>query len=63
MHWNSSARRLLAGTTDLLLIARDMQRTRAGLRSLAEPVVKTPPDFAGLVLAMRGVAAKLELSY
>jgi DNA invertase Pin-like site-specific DNA recombinase len=32
----------------------------AGLRSLAEPVVDTTSDFAELVLAMLGVAAKLE---
>jgi DNA invertase Pin-like site-specific DNA recombinase len=42
------------------VIARDMQRTGAGLRSLAEPVVDTTSDFAELVLAMLGVAAKLE---
>jgi DNA invertase Pin-like site-specific DNA recombinase len=30
------------------------------LRSLAEPVVDTTSDFAELVLAMLGVAAKLE---
>ena len=37
-----------------------MQRAGAGLRSLAEPVVDTTSDFAELVLAMLGVAAKLE---
>jgi len=42
------------------VIARDMQRAGAGLRSLAEPVVDTTSDFAELVLAMLGVAAKLE---
>jgi len=52
--------RLSRDTTDLLVIARDMQRAGAGLRSLAEPVVDTTSDFAGLVLAMLGVAAKLE---
>jgi len=52
--------RLLRDTTDLLVIARDMQRAGAGLRSLAEPVVDTTSDFAELVLAMLGVAAKLE---
>ena len=46
--------------TDLLVIARDMQRAGAGLRSIAEPVVDTTSDFAELVLAMLGVAAKLE---
>ena len=35
-------------------------RAGAGLRSTAEPVVDTTPDFAELVLAMLGVAAKLE---
>ena len=52
--------RLSRGTTDLLVIARDMQRAGAGLRSLAEPVLDTTGDFAELVLAMLGVAAKLE---
>jgi DNA invertase Pin-like site-specific DNA recombinase len=47
-------------TTDLLVIARDTQRAGAGLRSLAEPVFDTTSDFAELVLAMLGVAAKLE---
>jgi DNA invertase Pin-like site-specific DNA recombinase len=37
-----------------------MQRAGAGLRSVAEPVVDTTSDFAELVLAMLGVAAKLE---
>jgi hypothetical protein len=32
----------------------------AGLRSLAKPVVDTTSDFAELILAMLGVAAKLE---
>jgi DNA invertase Pin-like site-specific DNA recombinase len=52
--------RLSRDTTDLLVIARDMQRAGAGLRSIAEPVVDTTLDFAELVLAMLGVAAKLE---
>jgi DNA invertase Pin-like site-specific DNA recombinase len=37
-----------------------MQRAGAGLRSLAEPVVDTTSDLAELVVAMLGVAAKLE---
>jgi DNA invertase Pin-like site-specific DNA recombinase len=52
--------RLSRDTADLLAIARDMQRAGAGLRSIAEPVVDTTSDFAELVLAMLGVAAKLE---
>ena len=52
--------RLSRDTTDLLGIARDMQRAGAGLRSLAEPVVDTTSDFAKLVLAMLGVATKLQ---
>src|ERR1700730_7094153 len=52
--------RLSRDTTDLLVIARDLQKAGAGLRSLAEPVVDTTSDFAELVLAMLGVAAKLE---
>jgi DNA invertase Pin-like site-specific DNA recombinase len=47
--------RLSRDTTDLLVIAGDMQRAGAGLRSLAEPVVDTTSDFAELVLAMLGV--------
>lgn len=52
--------RLSRDTTDLLVIARDLQKAGVGLRSLAEPVVDTTSDFAELVLAMLGVAAKLE---
>jgi DNA invertase Pin-like site-specific DNA recombinase len=52
--------RLSRDATDLLVIARHMQRAGAGLRSIAEPVVDTTSDFAELVLAMLGVAAKLE---
>ena len=46
--------RLSRDTTD------DMQRAGARLRSLAEPVLDTTGGFAELVLAMLGVAAKLE---
>jgi DNA invertase Pin-like site-specific DNA recombinase len=52
--------RLSRDTTDLLVIARDLQKAGADLRSLAEPVVDTTSDFAELVLAMLGVFAKLE---
>src|SRR5258705_875930 len=52
--------RLSRDATDLLVIARDMQRAGARRRSIAEPVVDTTSDFAELVLAMLGVAAKLE---
>jgi DNA invertase Pin-like site-specific DNA recombinase len=52
--------RLSRDTTDLMVIAREMRRAGAGLRSLAEPVLDTTGDFAELVLAMLGVAAKLE---
>ncbi len=52
--------RLSRDTTDLLVIAREIQQAGAGLRSLAEPVLDTTGDFAELVLAMLGVAAKLE---
>src|SRR5712671_1699549 len=55
-----AADRLSRDTTDLLVIARDIQRAGAGLRSIAEPVLDTTSDFAELVLAMPGVAAKLE---
>jgi DNA invertase Pin-like site-specific DNA recombinase len=56
----SAVDRLSRDTTDLLIIARDIQQAGAGLRSLAEPVLDTTGDFAELVLAMLGVAAKLE---
>jgi DNA invertase Pin-like site-specific DNA recombinase len=49
--------RLSRDTTDLMVIAREVQRTGARLRSLAEPVLDTTGE---LVLAMLGVAAKLE---
>jgi DNA invertase Pin-like site-specific DNA recombinase len=52
--------RLSRNATDLLVIARDIQNAGAGLRSLVEPVLDTTSDFAELVLAMLGVAAKLE---
>ncbi len=47
-------------TTDLLVVARNMRRAGAGLRSLAEPVLNTTGDFAEVVLATLSVAAKLE---
>jgi DNA invertase Pin-like site-specific DNA recombinase len=50
--------RLSRDTTDL--IAREMQRTGAGIRSLAEPYLDTTSDFAEIVFAILGVAAKLE---
>ena len=52
--------RLSRDTTDLLEIARDMQRAGAGIRSLAEPFLDTTSDFAEIVFAILGVAAKLE---
>jgi DNA invertase Pin-like site-specific DNA recombinase len=52
--------RLSRDTTDLLVIARDMQRAGAGLRSLAEPVVDVTSEFVELVLAMLRIAAKLD---
>ena len=55
--------RLSRDATDLMVIARDLHKVGAGLRSLAEPVVDTTSDFAELVLAMLamlGVFAKLE---
>src|SRR5690242_10653007 len=52
--------RLSRDTTDLLNIARDIQRAGAGIRSLAEPFLDTTSDFAEIVFAILGVAAKLE---
>jgi hypothetical protein len=52
--------RLSRDTTHLLVIAREMQRAGAGIRSLAEPFLDTTSDFAEIVFAILGVAAKLE---
>jgi DNA invertase Pin-like site-specific DNA recombinase len=52
--------RLSRDTTDLLVIARDMQRAGAGIRSLAEPFLDTTSDLAEIIFAILGVAAKLE---
>jgi DNA invertase Pin-like site-specific DNA recombinase len=52
--------RLSRDTTDLLVIAREMQRAGAGIRSLAELYPDTISDFAEMVFAILGVAAKLE---
>ena len=52
--------RLSRDTTDLLCIARDLADAGAGLKSIAEPIVDTTSDFAEVVLAILGVAAKLE---
>lgn len=52
--------RLSRDTTDLLIIAREMQKAGAGIRSLVEPFLDTTSDFAEIVFAILGVAAKLE---
>src|ERR1700693_2160675 len=52
--------RLSRDTTDLLVTPAGTQKAGAGLRAIAEPVLDTTGDFAELVLAMLGVAAKLE---
>src|SRR4051794_4304642 len=52
--------RISRDTTDLLVMARQMKQAGAGLRSLAEPFLDTTSDFAEIVLAILGVAAKLE---
>ena len=54
-----AADRLSRDTTDLLVIAGDMQRAGAGIRSLAEPFLDTTSDFAEIIFAILGVAAKL----
>jgi DNA invertase Pin-like site-specific DNA recombinase len=51
--------RLSRDTTDLV-IAREMQRAGAGIRSLAEPFLDTMADFAEIIFAILRVAAKLE---
>src|SRR5271167_398827 len=52
--------RLSRDTTDLLVIARDMQRAGAGIRPLAEPFLDTTSDFTETIFAILGVAEKLE---
>lgn len=52
--------RISRDTTDLLVIAREMKRAGAGIRSLAEPFLDTTSDFAEIVFPILGVAAKLE---
>ncbi len=52
--------RLSRDTTDLLIIARDVQRAGAGIRSLAETFLDTTSDFAEIIFAILGIAAKLE---
>jgi|SRR6516164_6597307 hypothetical protein len=52
--------RLSRDTIDLLVIARDMQRAGAGICSLAEAFFDTTSDFAEIIFAILGMAAKLE---
>jgi DNA invertase Pin-like site-specific DNA recombinase len=52
--------RLSRDTTDLLVIARAARRAGAGIRALAEPFLDTTSDFAEIIFAIFGVAAKLE---
>jgi DNA invertase Pin-like site-specific DNA recombinase len=52
--------RLSRDTTDLLVIAREMKQAGVGIKSLAEPFLDTTSDFAEIILAILGVAAKLE---
>jgi DNA invertase Pin-like site-specific DNA recombinase len=52
--------RLYRDATDLLVIARDIRRAGAGLRSITDPVADTMSGFAELDLIMLGGAAKLE---
>jgi len=52
--------RLSRDTTDLLVIARHLEKAGAGLRSIAEPLIDTTSDFKELILAIFGIAAKLE---
>ena len=51
--------RLSRDTTDLLVIAREMQRAGAGIRSLAEPYLDTTSDFAEIIFSILGMAAKI----
>lgn len=45
---------------DLLTIARDLKDAGVGLRSIAEPMIDTTNEMAGVVLAVLSVAATLE---
>lgn len=47
-------------TTDLLVIAGDMQRAGPGIGSLGEPFLDTKFDFAEIIFAILGIAAKPE---
>src|SRR5438132_696150 len=59
--WVETRRSLLIGRrTDLLVTDREMQRAGAGIRSLAEPFLDTTSDFAEIIFAILGVAAKLK---
>ena len=53
--------RLSRSATDLLVIARDLDNAGIALRSIAEPIIDTASDFKEVILAIFGVAAKLEL--
>src|ERR1700745_1353406 len=52
--------RLSRDAPSLLIIAPDMQGAGAGIRPLAEPFLDTTSDFAEIIFAILGVAAKLE---
>jgi DNA invertase Pin-like site-specific DNA recombinase len=52
--------RLSRDTTDIPVIARELQRAGAGIRSLAEPFLDTTSDSIEIIFAILGVAAKLE---
>jgi len=52
--------RLSRDTADLLTIARDLKAADVGLRSLAETIIDTTSELADVVLAVLGLAAKLE---
>ena len=53
--------RLSRNATDLLVIARDLDNAGVALRSITEPIIDTASDFKEIILAIFGVAAKLEL--
>lgn len=52
--------RLARDMTDLLVLARDIQRTGAGLHSLAEPALDMTSEYAEIMLAVIGFAASLK---
>jgi DNA invertase Pin-like site-specific DNA recombinase len=50
----------LSGLPDARQQGTSVEKAGAGLRSIAEPLIDTSSDFKELILAIFGIAAKLE---